>query len=270
MLRFQCVSLFLALSGTQQRSEVVVETLRTLPGDFGRMVSTLVDVCAYAGTGNVLKIQNLLYICSEQNEQSEKEETKKKDSKSKDKEPRDLFTHQGVAVLGIGLIAMGEEIGSQMAHRMLGHLMRYGTPIIRRAVPLALSLLNVSNPQLTVLETLSKYSHDSDAETARNAILSLGLVGAGTNHARLVSMLRQLASYHHKDPVSLMLVRMAQGLTHLGKGTMTLNPFHSDRQIMCLASVGALFVTAFCFLDANSCKFPAYGLRYMMFYFQLS
>jgi len=238
--------------GTQQRSEVVVETLRTLPGDFGRMVSTLVDVCAYAGTGNVLKIQNLLYICSEQPEQNEKEETKKKDSKSKDKEPRDLFTHQGVAVLGIGLIAMGEEIGSQMAHRMLGHLMRYGTPIIRRAVPLALSLLNVSNPQLTVLETLSKYSHDSDAETARNAILSLGLVGAGTNHARLVSMLRQLASYHHKDPVSLMLVRMAQGLTHLGKGTMTLNPFHSDRQIMCLASVGALFVTTFCFLDANS------------------
>jgi len=29
------------------------------------MAEILVDVCAYAGTGNVLKIQNLLHICSE-------------------------------------------------------------------------------------------------------------------------------------------------------------------------------------------------------------
>jgi 26S proteasome regulatory subunit N1 len=33
---------------------------------------TLVEVCAYAGTGNVLKIQNLLHICSEHYEPAEK------------------------------------------------------------------------------------------------------------------------------------------------------------------------------------------------------
>lgn len=49
-----------------------------------------------------------------------------------------------------------------------------------------------------------------------------------------------------------MLVRLAQGLTHMGKGTMTLNPFHSDRQLLCPSAVAALFATCFAFLDANN------------------
>lgn len=52
----------------------------------------------------------------------------------------------------------------------------------------------------------------------------------------------------------MMLVRIAQGLTHLGKGTMTLNPFHSDRQLMCPAAVAGLFATCFAFLDAEHSK----------------
>jgi hypothetical protein len=53
-----------------------VESLRALPEPFGSMVATLTDVCAYAGTGNVLKIQRLLHICSEHYET--KEDSKKK------------------------------------------------------------------------------------------------------------------------------------------------------------------------------------------------
>jgi 26S proteasome regulatory subunit N1 len=172
-----------------------------------------------------------------------------------------LSSQQAVAVLGIGLIGMGEDIGSQMAMRMFGHLIRYGEPVIRRAVPLALALSSVSNPQLNVLETLSKFSHDSDSDTAHNAIFSMGLVGAGTNNARLVAMLRQLASYYYKDPTSLMLVRLSQGLIHMGKGTMTLNPFHSDRQLMSPASVAGLFSVCFAFLDASNSK----CLRWLIF-----
>lgn len=81
---------------------------------------------------------------------------------------------------------------------------RYGEPVIRRAVPLALALISPSNPQLPILESLSKFSHDSDSDTAHNAVFAMGVVGAGTNNARLVSMLRQLASYHHKDQVCLL------------------------------------------------------------------
>ncbi|VDN23491.1 unnamed protein product [Gongylonema pulchrum] len=53
--------------------------------------------------------------------------------------------------------------------------------------------------------------------------------------------------------VSLMLVRLAQGMTHMGKGTMTLNPFHSDRQLMCPAAVAGLITICYAFLDANNC-----------------
>ncbi|KAI6202974.1 26S proteasome non-ATPase regulatory subunit 2 [Aphelenchoides besseyi] len=254
-MRFLALGIALVFLGTQERSEVFVESLRSLPEPFGSMVSTLVDVCAYAGTGNVLKIQRLLHICSEHYEG--KEEKKKDDKNKKNKEENkdekpDLSAQQAVAVLGIGLIAMGEDIGSQMSMRVFGHLIRYGEPVIRRAVPLALALCSVSNPQLNILETLSKFSHDADNDTAHNAIFAMGLVGAGTNNARLVAMLRQLASYHHKDQVSLMLVRIAQGLTHMGKGTMTLNPFHSDRQLMSPAAVAAVFSVCFAFLDANN------------------
>lgn len=114
--------------------------------------------------------------------------------------------------------------------------------------------MNISNPKLTILETLSKYSHDSDPDTVRSALMAMGLVGAGTNNARLVSMLRQLAVYHTKCPSAQMLVRIAQGLNHLGKGTMTLNPFHSDRQLMCPASVAAIFALCFSFLEGEKSK----------------
>lgn len=43
---------------------------------------------------------------------------------------------------------------------------RYCEPVIRRAVPLALGLISVSNPQLNILDTLSKFSHDADAEVS--------------------------------------------------------------------------------------------------------
>lgn len=52
-----------------------------------------------------------------------------------------------------------------------------------------------------------------------------------------------------------MLVRLAQGMTHMGKGTMTLNPFHSDRQLMCPAAVAGLLTICYAFLEANNCEF---------------
>lgn len=88
--------------------------------------------------------------------------------------------------------------------------MHYGEPVIRKAVPLALGLLCASNPVVNVLDVLSKYSHDNDQEVAVNAIFAMGLVGAGTNNARLAQMLRQLAAYYHKEPSCLFTVRLAQ------------------------------------------------------------
>ena len=77
-------------------------------------------------------------------------------------------------------------------------------------MPLALALLNVSSPDMGVMDTLSRLSHDTDAEVAANAVLALGFIGAGTNNARLAGMLRALSSYYYKEPTLLYLVRVAQ------------------------------------------------------------
>ncbi|XP_046404712.1 26S proteasome non-ATPase regulatory subunit 2 [Ischnura elegans] len=258
--RFLPLGLGLCHLGRQNTVETIVAALEVIQEPFKSMSTTMVEVCAYAGTGNVLKIQQLLHICSEHYEPSEKEEggskkdeSSKKDKAAKDEEKaKDLSSRQAIAVLGIALISMGEDIGAEMAFRTFGHLLRYCEPVIRRSVPLALGLISVSNPKLTILDTLSKFSHDSDSEVALNAIFAMGLAGAGTNNARLAAMLRQLAQFHAKEPNNLFMVRIAQGLTHLGKGTLTLCPYHSDRQLLSPVALAGLLATLVSFLDVKN------------------
>jgi 26S proteasome regulatory subunit N1 len=132
--------------------------------------------------------------------------------------------------------------------------MHYGEPTIRKAVPLALGLVSISNPQMSIMDTLSKYSHDNDLSVALNAIFAMGLIGAGTNNARLAQMLRQLAGYYHKEPDCLFMVRIAQGLVHMGKGTLTLYPFFSDRTMMSRTAIAGLLATLTAFTDAKACE----------------
>lgn len=68
-------------------------------------------------------------------------------------------------------------------------------------------------------------------------------------------MLRQLAQYHAKNTGHLFMVRIAQGLTHLGKGTLSLSPFHTDRQIMNPVAVAGLLITLVSFLDTKNSKY---------------
>lgn len=63
------------------------------------------EVCSWAGTSNVLKIQSLLHHCDDHI----------------DKEKED-DTFQAFAVLGIAIVAMGEDIGAEMALRTFNHL----------------------------------------------------------------------------------------------------------------------------------------------------
>ncbi|CAL5396659.1 unnamed protein product [Camellia sinensis] len=166
--------------------------------------------CAYAGTGNVLKVQHLLGQCAQHLEKGE--------------------AHQGPAILGIAMVAMAEELGLEMAIRLLEHLLQYGEQNIRRAVPLALGLLVYQT--VNVMDTLNRLSHDTDTKVAMAGVISLGLIGAGTNNARIAGMLRNLSSYYYKEASLLFCVRIAQGLVHLGKGLLTLAPYHSERFLL--------------------------------------
>uniref|UniRef100_A0A0E0LZV5 26S proteasome non-ATPase regulatory subunit 2 homolog n=1 Tax=Oryza punctata TaxID=4537 RepID=A0A0E0LZV5_ORYPU len=218
----------------------------------GKQIRNYCDVTlmslAYAGTGNVLKVQKLLGICSEHLEKGE--------------------THQGPAVLGISLIAMAEELGVEMAVRSLERLLQYGEQNIRRAVPLALGLLCISNPKVNVMDAMSRLSHDADAEVSMAAIISLGLIGAGTNNARIAGMFRNLSSYYYKEAGHLFCVRIAQGLVHLGKGLLTLSPYHSDRFLLSPIALAGLVTVLHACLDMKSIILGKY--HYMLYILALA
>lgn len=159
---------------------------------------------------------------------------------------------QAVAVLGLALIAMGEELGAEMSIRTFSHLLQYGDPVIRKVVPLAIGLLSVSDPKLTLVDILSKFTHDSDLDVAQGAIMGLGLIGAGTNNSRIAGILRQLSVYYSKEPSCLFLVRISQGLLHAGKGLVTMNPYFADRFLLNKTAIGGLLTVLFCCLDLKS------------------
>lgn len=246
--RFMALGLALLFVGQQDNSDATIETLKAIDHPVSREVQILVDACSYAGTGNVLKLQTLLHYCAEHVSRPEEPEGEV-DAEMEQTPARDLY--QAFAVLSIALIAMGEDVGAEMTLRHMSHLMHYGDPIIRRTVPLALALLNPSNPVVPVLDTLSKYSHDSDLDVALNAIFAMGIVGAGTNNARLAQRLRQLAGYYYKEPNCLFIVRIAQGLVHMGKGTLGVDPYHTDRQLFNRPAVAGLLSTLLAFTDAK-------------------
>lgn len=248
--RFLSLGLGLLFFGCQEEVDVVLETLKAAGHPMARPTSVLAEICAWAGTGAVLKIQDLLHICNDHIEES--------DEKKGDE------LEQVYAVLGIALVAMGEDVGQEMVLRHFGHLMHYGEANIRRAVPLAMGLISPSNPQMKVYDTLSRYSHDNDNDVAINAIFAMGLLGAGTNNARLAQLLRQLASYYHRDQESLFMVRIAQGLLHMGKGTMTLNPFHTDRQILSRVSTAGLLAVLVAMIDAK--QFITSNSHYLLYF----
>lgn len=276
--RFLPLALGLCYLGKQEEADAIQATLEVIENkSFRAMSTTLVDICAYVATGNVLKIQHLLHICSEnidaskegtspaqtngtesETTQSSSNQTSGNSSSSpsitaaaQKANQAEVGVRQAIATIGIGLIALTEEISCEMAFRTFGHLLRYGEPMIKRAVPLALALISVSNAKLNILETLSKFSHDSDTEVACNAIFAMGIIGAGTNNARIAKLLRDLAIFHYKDANCLFMVRIAQGLTHLGKGTLTMSPFNSDKHVMFPTGVAGLLAVLLSFLDVK-------------------
>jgi 26S proteasome regulatory subunit N1 len=279
-----CIAFGLSCLGTKQDSNtalMLITDIQNLEDHIKEIIVHMVKACAYAGTGDVLIINEFLEYLStktkdeaekkkkekeearEKEDSGEKEDEKKDDKKDDDEEKEKPVNDEDlpkmIAVIGIALVAMGEAISVTMATRVFGLLFRYGDKAIRRAAPLGLALLHMSNPDLTVTETLSKFTHDSDSVVAQMSILGLGFAGAGTNNARLAQQLRQLAEYYAKAPKQLFCVRFAQGILHLGKGSLTMNPFHSDGLLMHKSALSGLLTTLFClcigeeFLQGSSC-----------------
>lgn len=238
--------------GKQEAAEATIEVAKTLPEKTSKYSCNVLDMFAYAGTGDVLKVQEFLATCGEQLEH---------DAES-DVEPWQT-AHQSVAAIAIGAIASGEELGAQMAHRALEHVLQYGGPAAKKGVPLALAILNVSNPDVAVIDTLGRLAHDTDELVVMSALISLGIVGAGTNNARLAGLLRNLSLYYSKDASILFLVRISQGLVHSGKGLLTLSPYSSSSKAMLRPAMAAIMIVM---LNALDCKQTIGGkMHYLLF-----
>ncbi|VEU44572.1 unnamed protein product [Pseudo-nitzschia multistriata] len=230
--RYLCLGLALLFLGQMEKADAMIEALRTVEHKISKFAVLMLESCAYAGSGNVLKVQEMLHQCTEHLTEDAQ--------------------HQMVAVLGVGLITMGETVGTEMVLRTFDHLLHYCELPIKRAVPLALAILHISNPEFAVIDQLSRLSHDPDTEISQNAIIGMGVVSAGTNNSRVAGLLRQLSEFYSKEASHVFCVRIAQGLLHMGKGLMTMHPFHADRMLLNGPTLAGVLVLLHSCLDLKN------------------
>lgn len=143
--RFMGVALGLIFLGKQDESDPTIQLLRAIEHPIGKQCEILVQTCSYAATGNVLLVQEMLHHCTDHAEKPEEKEEKEEktdaaaptdaagaapvtatagtEEKEKEKVEQDM-TYQAFAVIGIALIAMGEEVGAAMCLRQFNHLVR--------------------------------------------------------------------------------------------------------------------------------------------------
>jgi 26S proteasome regulatory subunit N1 len=60
------------------------------------------------------------------------------------------------------------------------------------------------------------------------------------------------------------MVRIAQGLLHAGKGTLSFNPFHTDRQVLSRVATAGLLTVLVSLIDAKS--FIVGDSHYLLYY----
>lgn len=223
----------LVLLGKQKEADLIIETfqIEEFPNDLRVYIKTLLTVCAYAGSGNVVKIQELQQLVS------------KKEIHNKVKQ---------IAIIGMAVIAMGEGIGMEMLPRLYNHFLQFGDTGIKQAVLLGLSLLSPSDSKITTSDTLLKHVFDSDRQIVINSIFGLGLIAAGTNNSRLCTNLRKLAASYADDQSILSIIRISQGLISLGKGALSLCPTYSNGFLTSKLCLSGLLISVLSFTEGES------------------
>ena len=221
--------------GKQKDNEFMIDTMVSMENFSKEMkdyLKTMLISFSYAGSGNVSKVQELMQIIAKPSEEVNPKV-------------------QSIAVIGCSLIAIGEEIGTEMLSRSFNHFLQFGDINIKKTVSLAIALLNLSNPKVTVIDSLTKFCYDSDKTVAMNAIFSMGLVSSGSNHSRVAGLLRSLASYYSEETNPLFMVRIAQGLLHMGKGLITLDPIYSHKLLLNSIGMAGILITLFAFTETE-------------------
>ena len=238
------VGLALLFMGQQNKCEATLEALQLVEHPIRKFIEIMIVSSAYAGTGNVLKVQDLMHECLSEEKFSE------------------------TAILGLALLGSSEEIGNEMALRQLNHILHFSKTDKKKMVPIALAVLSLSNAKINVMDLLFKLAYDTDTEVSYRAIICLGLVGAGTNNSRLADILRKLASYYSREADPLLLVRMAQGLLYMGKGMLSLQPYYSERFLLNKVGMAGLMIFLVSLTDISTTLLGKY--HYFIYFVSLA
>jgi 26S proteasome regulatory subunit N1 len=246
--------------------EPIKETLRVIEHQISSDAIVLLTALAFAGSGNVLKVQELLSVVYQFSAAQKQKKTEKGNGNAPGAEEIPVTSLSVIfAIIGISLISMGEEVGQEMTLRLFNDLMMSREISIRRTIPLALGLLYASNPAVSVVDWLGRMSHDHDKGTSQSAVIGLGLCAAGTLNAKASQLLRQLSGsgYYQKDSESLFVIRLSQGLVNLGKGTLELSQAKCHRMVVSLVGLGSLISSLLPFTNPSALLHDPTGPSYL-------
>ena len=103
----------LAYFGCKDDIEVPTTVAEVFEEPFKTMFQTMLQMCAYAGSGDVLIIQELLRLVEEKVEPPEEGTEKEEAAKGKEKKKYewDYYMGKAIAVLAVAAISKGEDIG---------------------------------------------------------------------------------------------------------------------------------------------------------------
>lgn len=81
-------------------------------------------------------------------------------------------------------------------------------------------------------------------------------------------MLRNIASYYPNDGDHLYIIRIAQGLVHLGKGMLSIQPYYNDRFLLSKVGMAGIIILIHSALDME--KIFLGKFHYVLFYLSLA
>lgn len=259
--RFASLGLSLIFLRGEDKYLSVLSLILSIP-TIGQATSILVRGLAYACTGNTAILHGILKDALEGEEGEGEGETENEGGEGKEgeegeeegeEEGAEEGTQNGLkhifAILSAAAISMGDETATQMGTRVIEAAMLIDSPEIQIALPMGLALLYSSNPKVEVTDTLKRCAHSGDISVVVSSIAALGIVSAGTNNSRVASSLEQMHSFYAKSNSTISILRLSQGLLHLGKGTLMLSPIISGS--LCPKSFTGLIGFALCFMEKN-------------------
>lgn len=222
--KFFGVALAINFLGQQEKCSTILEALDAVEHPIAKHIKLCVEVCAYIGSGNVMKIQEYMERATQHTEKE------------------DEINDQVMGLIGVALIAVSEVVGTKMVIRNVHHILQYCSLEVKRAAPIMLAIIGIKDSNIQVQDLLYKLAHDEDKEMSFRAILALGIIGAGTNNSRIGGLLRNLAQYNEAEDEYIYITKIALGILHAGKGLVGLNPYYSEDFLYSKTSFAGIFI----------------------------